>query len=922
MRIRFNVFCHTDWGQQVHVLGTLPELGSLDSSRSREMSYTSGHTWTTEIMLPPGTGTGFKYRYMVRNDAGGILLEETNNRTFPFGPNSFSTPEPDDLLELIDTWNPPSDPDSLFMTAPFLETIFRRTSPAALQPRSDRGRINGDRITVRLSLINPRVHDGDTISVVGSIEALGEWDSEKAVPMDPSDIPCWNLDLSVEATQIPFLYKYLIKDRAGKVVAHEEGPDRSFQTSSGGPSENPVPARFVAVMDNKFRYKKKWRGAGIALPLFSVRSEKGLGVGELPDLKGLVDWACESGLQLIQLLPINDTMSGMNWMDSFPYSCISVFALHPIYLNLDNIGGLPEGMYEEIEARRKVLNDSAVLEYEEVLAVKLPLLRRIFEAGKEAFLSSPEFRSFFEEHGYWLKVYAAFSALRDHFRTGDCLEWGRLSVVNEEDIAMLTAPESEYFDRVAFYYFLQYHLHLQLSDASRYAREHGVVLKGDIPIGIQKRSDSCWINPGLFHMGRSAGAPPDPFSDAGQNWGFPTYNWEEMSRDNYSWWRRRMSHMSLYFQMIRLDHVLGFFRIWEIPDDQFSGLMGRFNPALPVTIEELQGLGIWDSDRLTEPYVTSWLIKAAFGREWTGIMADCFHEPERGRFELKPEFTTQRLVARQLAARDDGQEATRMRRDRLEDGFLTLISDVVLFKDTSGNGFHPRINLSDTASFACLEGWMREKLVSLYNDYFYHRQENFWREQAMVKLPVLKKVSNMLICGEDLGMIPDCVPTVMEDLCLLGLRIQRMPREPDREFGYPWEYSYLTVASTSSHDMSTMRGWWEEDRARTARYYRVVLGHEEEAPLTCEPSVCEEIVRQHLESPSMWAIFPIQDILAISKELRRPGDPREEQINDPSDMFHLWKFRLHLTIEQLMKEKGFSFKLQKMMEESGRKNSY
>ena len=918
MRIHFAVFCHTEWGQQVYVTGSLPELGDLAPLASRKMSYTSGHTWVTEITVPPGAGVAFRYRYLIRNDSGNILSEETNARVFEFC-GDLTVYGPDDLVEIIDAWNPPSDPDSLFLTAPFVETIFgpHTRTPAVPRPSKNAAR---DRVSVRLNLVNPRVQDGDTVSVLGSIAALGEWDSEKAAPMDPSQFPVWTLDLALEPGQVPFVYKYLIKDKTGKIVAHDEGPDRSFQSPAGGTPENRASARLITVTDNKFGHKTNWRGAGTAIPLFSLRSEKGLGVGEIPDLKGLVDWARESGLQLIQLLPINDTMSGMNWMDSYPYSCISVFALHPLYLNLEAIGSLPRGMPDEIETHRSELNSSQVFEYERVMAVKLPLLRRIFEEGKEKFIASREFGTFLEEHGHWLKSYAAFSALRDHFRTGDCLKWGKLSVVNAKDIEEITSPQSPYFSGVLFYYFLQHHLHLQLSEVSRYAREHGVVLKGDIPIGIQKRSDSCWMNPELFHMDRSAGAPPDPFSDAGQNWGFPTYNWEAMAGDNYSWWQNRMSHMSRYFQMIRLDHVLGFFRIWEIPDDYFSGLMGRFNPALPLTREELTGHGLWDIDRLTEPYVTSWLVKAAFGRESAGIMADCLDEPERGRFKLKPGLRTQRQAASRFA--DDSGEAARMRRDRMEDGFFTLISDVVLFEDQALKGYHPRINMADTASFACLEEWMKEKLSSLYNDYFYHRQENFWREQAMVKLPVLKKVSNMLICGEDLGMIPDCVPSVMEELCLLGLRIQRMPRESDREFGYPWEYSYLTVASTSTHDMSTIRGWWEEDRVRTGKFFNTILGHEGEAPLACEPFICEEIVKQHLESPSMWAVFPIQDILAMSKDLARPGDPREEQINDPADMFHLWRFRLHLTTEQLLEEKTFSAKLRKMVEESGRNTPY
>ena len=228
----------------------------------------------------------------------------------------------------------------------------------------------------------------------------------------------------------------------------------------------------------------------------------------------------------------------------------------------------------------------------------------------------------------------------------------------------------------------------------------------------------------------------------------------------------------------------------------------------------------------------------------------------------------------------------------------------------------------DTASFACLDSWMKEKLTRLYYDYFYHRQEEFWRQQGMVKLPVLKKVSPMLVCGEDLGMIPQCVPEVMEELCILGLRVQRMPTEQGKEFGHPSEYPYLTVATTSSHDMSTLRGWWEEDRDRIIRYYRTVLGHEGDPPLSLDPDLCEEIVVSHMESPSMWAIFPIQDILAMSGDLRRPGNPREEQINDPGDPHNLWRFRVHLSVEELAKNEGFSARLRKMADDSGRRSPY
>ncbi len=924
MRVRFNVFCHTEWGQEVYVLGTNPELGNWDLSRARKMTYSPGHVWRTEVALHEDPFTAFNYKYLIRNEAGALIREETGTRTFDAGmlrPVS---------LEFADTWDNPSDPDSLFRTAPFVETIFRHDAVEAHVPVSGSAPGDGPLATVRLKLVNPRVRSGDTVCVVGNIEPLGGWDSAKGAPMDPSGFPYWTLDLILNVRKIPFQYKYVIKDCSGEIVAYEDGPERSFEfsgitwASEAGEDEvrDPQEAPLIMVTDNKFGHKMKWRGAGIAVPVFSIRSDEGLGVGEFLDLKGLADWARETGFQLIQMLPINDTTAYMDWMDSYPYSCISVFALHPLYLNLEAMGPLPDGMTDEIASHRSRLNASPVLEFEQVMTVKRALFRKIFEAKKDAFLASPELRAFLQDHGHWLKSYAAFSALRDYFRTGDFFEWGPYAQVTEEDIDTLTTPGSEHYETVAFYYFLQYHLHVQLSDAARYARERGVVLKGDIPIGIQKRSDSCWINPGLFHMDQSAGAPPDPFSDSGQNWGFPTYNWGEMARDNFSWWRNRMGHMAHYFQMIRLDHILGFFRIWEIPDDSYSGLMGHFNPALTLRKEEFESEGIWDLDRLKKPYIPGWLVKIAFGREASRVTAQYLSEDEPGHFTLKPEFGTQRQVARHLSGSGAGAESGRAYLERVEDGLFSLISDIILFEDTANSGFHPRINMMDTASFASLDGWMKEKLMRLYYDYFYHRQEGFWREQAMVRLPVLKRVSNMLIAGEDLGMIPDCVPGVMEELCILGLRIQRMPKESDREFGYPWEYSYLTVAATSSHDMSTMRGWWEEDRARTTRYYHVVLGREGEPPLTLEPHLSQQIIRQHLDSPSMWAVFPIQDVLAMSAGLRRPGNPVVEQINVPAEPNHLWNYRVHITTGRLLDEKEFNAQLRKMIADSGRDNPY
>eukprot|EP00483_Globobulimina_turgida_P007805 UN07820 len=174
----------------------------------------------------------------------------------------------------------------------------------------------------------------------------------------------------------------------------------------------------------------------------------------------------------------------------------------------------------------------------------------------------------------------------------------------------------------------------------------------------------------------------------------------------------------------------------------------------------------------------------------------------------------------------------------------------------------------------------------------------------------------MLICGEDLGMIPDCVPPVMDDLSLLGLRLQRMPADNKLDFYHPDSYQYLTVNTTSSHDCSTLRGWWEEDRILTQKFYTEILGIHGEAPHTCEEWVAESILTQHFYSPSMWCIIPLQDYFALDRSLC-VEDPTTEQINVPANSKHYWRFRLNINLEDL-KNHPLCDRVRGMLKNSGR----
>ena len=187
----------------------------------------------------------------------------------------------------------------------------------------------------------------------------------------------------------------------------------------------------------------------------------------------------------------------------------------------------------------------------------------------------------------------------------------------------------------------------------------------------------------------------------------------------------------------------------------------------------------------------------------------------------------------------------------------------------------------------------------------------------MKKLPALKDATNMLICGEDLGMVPHSVPEVMQQLGILSLEIQRMPKNPQTEFFHPKDAPYLSVITPSSHDMSTIRGWWEENREKTQRFYNQILGEHGTAPYFCEPWVNRAVILQHLYSPAMWAVFQLQDILGMNEKLRRE-DPSEERINNPANPNHYWNYRMHIPLEQLIKEKDFNKELKDYITNSGR----
>jgi 4-alpha-glucanotransferase len=653
----------------------------------------------------------------------------------------------------------------------------------------------------------------------------------------------------------------------------------------------------------------------VAIPVFSLRSEKSFGVGEFLDLPLLGDWAERAGLKLIQILPVNDTMATHKWMDSYPYSSISCFALHPLYLNLDRLAGDADPpLLKSLATRRDELNALPTVDYEQVMTAKLTFMRKIFPARRETTLASPDYQKFLSQNEYWLPAYAAFCCLRDKYGTADFSQWPDHRTYDAGKIKALMATEPKLADEMALHCFLQFHLHLQLREAIEAIHARGLILKGDIAIGVSPCGADVWQQPELFHRDLQAGAPPDAFAVKGQNWGFPTYNWPRMKENGFDWWKRRLAQMGCYFDAFRIDHILGFFRIWSIPRHAVEGILGYFAPALTVRTEDFPARGIiFDYDRFVRPFINEAVLLEVFGA-MAGEVKKTFLSPgARGTWSLKPEFATQRDVQKHFATlAGDARSA------KLKEGLFDLISNVLLIEAPDGT-FHFRLGMETTPSFRQLDPQTQARLKDWCIEYFYRRQDDCWRREAMEKLPPLKRVTNMLICGEDLGMVPACVPEVMRQLGLLSLEIQRMPKALGVDFSRPADAPYLSVVTPSTHDMSTIRGWWLEDKKITQQFFNQELRQPGLAPAECDPSINREIVRQHLESPAMWSIFQLQDLLGMDATLRRP-DVDAERINVPAIPNYYWRYRMHLTLESLLQAKDFNQSVGTLIRQSGRQD--
>lgn len=860
MTLNFSIEYRTEWGQSVEVELCFLSLDGKTHWQRIPLETEDGLVWKGLCMLR-ARGKQFRYSYIV------VSSQPSHRETLDHSPSgeleggrgsSVIRREWDVVPRLfpaddartyffIDHWRDIPESSYCYTDAYQVASGQDKLSETfvALFPRTYLFRIQA-----------PQLAQGERVALVGDQPTLGDWDVARALPMMPSGQQEWVLSISGDGLRLPFQYKY-IKVGKDNSVKWEEGPNREITSNvqfsmTGG-------SWVVALSDEQIRLETpRWKVAGLVVPLFSLRSEGSQGVGDFGDLKQMADWVASTGMHAIQLLPIYDTTQGRSYTDSYPYNAISVHALHPIYADLRQVPLQDKKAFATFQKKWQKLNSLPALDYVKVVKLKEEYLHLLYEENEERRMKNKEFStelkegeegtaaanssfftlysSFISNNAEWLQPYQVFCHLRDTYGTPQFSKWKTLSAYNRSAVTKYIERHSE---EVGYYAFVQYLLHTQLKEASEYARSRQVFLKGDLPIGISPCSVEAWQEPHLFNMNMSAGAPPDDFSREGQNWGFPTYDWDRMAADGYLWWKQRLGGMSQYFSAYRIDHILGFFRIWQIPKGSPNALLGQFSPALPMSKEEIESYGL------------------------------PFHE---GLFV--PDAKQPKL-------------------------------------------FHPRISVIGEEVWCSLPKFEQDAFIRLYEDFFFRRHNDFWASQAMKKLPALIEASNMLVCGEDLGMVPSCVGPVMKQLGILSLEIQAMPKAYGVSFAQLHENPYRSVDTIFTHDMPTLRLWWKENRDRTQLYYNNVLEHDGKAPEEPTGWLCEEIVAHHLNSPSMLCLISLQDWLSIDEDLRNPN-LEEERINVPANPKNYWRYRMHLPISKLQEAKALNERIQLLISRAER----
>lgn len=903
MKLKFSIHYSTQWGQSLHVAVSYRS----DDGRARNyllpMQTDDGETWTLETSVMESRQrpiVSVEYHYQLLDGEGHLLRREWCQV-----PRLYAFDSTRDYF-FLDFWRDAPLQSHLYSEAFHVTTSQARHTEVVAQ------RLPLFRRTVVFRVSAPQLKDGEAVAICGSHPSLGSWSPSRFLRMTPIGDGDWILSANIEGVSLPLEYKYVVVDeKTHQLKTWEEGDNRTTMVDSVADGQV-----LVLYRENLRVAESTWRAAGVAIPVFSLRSRHSFGVGDFGDLRRMATWCGSVGMKVLQLLPVYDTTSTHSWTDSHPYNAISVHALHPHYLDLEALGTLDDERMRSYRRQQRELN---ALEYSDYLAVdrvKAAYVDEIFASQGEKTLQTESFQHFVEENKAWLYPYAAFCILRDQYHTARYTDWQEYAVYDEGKTSELLRTNAHACQKICY---VQYHLHRQLEEAAQEAHRQGVALMGDLPIGVYRDSVETWVHPEYFDLDAQIGTPPDQDSYVGQNWGFPPYRWDDEQSETsprhgiMAWFRRRLGRMSHYFDALRIDHTVGYFRIWEIPANAVLANMGHYSPALPLSEEEIGRYGLtFHHDLYTRPYINDRIIDRIFGIHAQYVREHFLDKRSYGLYALRDGYDTQVKVRNAFGAKNDENSLW------IRDGLYRLIANVLFLEDPHHPGmYHPRYMVYNEPVYEVLSAEEKDAFMRLYNNYFYERHNGFWGERATRLLSEMLSEQRMLLCAEDLGQLPGCVADVLDYLRILTLEIQSLPKSFGMEFGHLEANPYRSVCTISTHDMAPLRLWWEENIGRAQRYYATMLQHIGRAPRQLPAHLAEEIVARHAYCPSMLCLLTLQDWLSMDVELRG-RNVEDERVNSPYDPYNQWRYRMPCEIERLMEANKYNHKLRTMITRSKR----
>lgn len=985
--LTFRVRYRTNFGQQLFLCGDSPELGKWKPEKSIPLEYTGGgDNWVTTISIPTSDKPRqLKYKYIVFTSPNNYFWEPEKNHIFEIGPTPSAS-----VFQINDVYRWSDSLFEVYSLDPFIKVINRRQRTS--QPFKFITNNTPDTIRVNFTVYAPNVRSNQILCIVGSNPEIGNWDAKHSCIMNDCTFPVWKAAVDFPSSRLPIEYKYVLLNKQSDEVIYEQGFNRQITRLDNEAIDFSFPISIVINDWFTNPNTEQYKGFGISTSIYTLRTERSCGVGQYTDLNVLVDYCKKVGSSLIHVLPVNDTSSceDGDWEDSNPLNFISGESLHPIYIDLLAIPNIPQNLQDQIKMKMKEFEaiphntqgyfknpmNSIEYNYPAVYSFKIQCLKQIY-SGVD--LNSDEkFHKFVEDNEQWLPNYSLFCYFRDKYKTKDFTKWTEYpNFISSRESKMIQA---EHLEDLKFYYWVQYICFTQLLSAREYAENYGIVLEGEISLNTPYHSVSVWMNHNLFNTEMRAGNVPSSENLSSKASNCPSLDLKANAANGYEIWSNRIKQMSLFFHILQINNSDSVFRTWEVDHKKcIRNILGHFHPSIPITSSELKGLGLFDIERYSKPYLRWHLLKEKFGPDAEILSSVFFNHSgaslENQIFSFKEDFNDERKIIRamnfifenkEIKQKDVYKEmqnglitgyssrspmeiqqilepllnSPQEKRRIWENGLIELLDNVLLVEDPyQMDCYHPRAQLciekvesnsiqnSDkekktypNPSWDELPQEKKDKFKSIFTDFFYHRQNDLWHQLSAPKINAIKQASNSLLCSDDIQKDHDFSDYFYQNN-ILSSRVQRVPRYYGLPFDKVREFPYLSISTPATSVMSSIREWWEEDHEVIADFWRQEIWRTDEPPQNCEPWIQELIFKQYLASQSMWTVFMLQDVLSID-ERYRPTDPKKERLIQKVDENQKgnkkWCRRMEYPIERLIEADDFCFRIRNLVSESHR----